>query len=114
VRRLLLRYRGMELDTAGDSFFASFDGPARDPLRACDHREHPRSRHRGAGRPTHGRVRVHERQGRGDRRSHRRAGRSRGRPERGRRLEHGQGPVAGSGIAFRERGTAELKGVPDE
>jgi class 3 adenylate cyclase len=29
VRRLLLRYRGTELDTAGDGFFASFDGPAR-------------------------------------------------------------------------------------
>jgi class 3 adenylate cyclase len=29
VRRLLARYRGMEIDTAGDGFFASFDGPAR-------------------------------------------------------------------------------------
>jgi class 3 adenylate cyclase len=29
VRRLLLRYRGTELDTAGDGFVASFDGPAR-------------------------------------------------------------------------------------
>jgi class 3 adenylate cyclase len=29
VRRLLLRYRGNELDTAGDGFFAAFDGPAR-------------------------------------------------------------------------------------
>jgi class 3 adenylate cyclase/pimeloyl-ACP methyl ester carboxylesterase len=29
VRRLLLRYRGTELDTAGDGFFAAFDGPAR-------------------------------------------------------------------------------------
>jgi len=29
VRRLLTRYRGTEIDTAGDGFFATFDGPAR-------------------------------------------------------------------------------------
>jgi class 3 adenylate cyclase/pimeloyl-ACP methyl ester carboxylesterase len=29
VRTLLARYRGREIDTAGDGFFASFDGPAR-------------------------------------------------------------------------------------
>jgi class 3 adenylate cyclase len=29
VRTLLARYRGKEIDTAGDGFFASFDGPAR-------------------------------------------------------------------------------------
>ena len=29
VRRELARFRGQELDTAGDGFFASFDGPAR-------------------------------------------------------------------------------------
>jgi class 3 adenylate cyclase len=29
VRRQLTRFRGRELDTAGDGFFASFDGPAR-------------------------------------------------------------------------------------
>ena len=29
VRRELARYAGVELDTAGDGFFASFDGPAR-------------------------------------------------------------------------------------
>ena len=29
VRRQLLRFRGNEIDTAGDSFFAAFDGPAR-------------------------------------------------------------------------------------
>lgn len=29
VRTLLARYRGTEMDTAGDGFFASFDGPAR-------------------------------------------------------------------------------------
>ena len=29
IRRLLARYRGSEVDTAGDGFFATFDGPAR-------------------------------------------------------------------------------------
>lgn len=29
IRMLLARYRGIEIDTAGDGFFASFDGPAR-------------------------------------------------------------------------------------
>jgi class 3 adenylate cyclase len=29
VRALLARYRGNEIDTAGDGFFASFDAPAR-------------------------------------------------------------------------------------
>jgi class 3 adenylate cyclase/pimeloyl-ACP methyl ester carboxylesterase len=29
VRRQLARFRGVEVDTAGDGFFASFDGPAR-------------------------------------------------------------------------------------
>jgi len=29
VRRQLVRFRGNEIDTAGDGFFASFDGPAR-------------------------------------------------------------------------------------
>jgi class 3 adenylate cyclase len=29
VRRELLRYRGREVDSAGDGFFATFDGPAR-------------------------------------------------------------------------------------
>jgi class 3 adenylate cyclase len=29
VRRQLTRFRGVEIDTAGDGFFARFDGPAR-------------------------------------------------------------------------------------
>jgi class 3 adenylate cyclase len=35
VRALLARFRGRELDTAGDGFFASFDGPAR-AIRCAD------------------------------------------------------------------------------
>jgi class 3 adenylate cyclase len=36
VRRLLARFRGREIDTAGDGFFASFDGPARAIRCACE------------------------------------------------------------------------------
>jgi len=39
VRRELARYRGIELDTAGDGFFARFDGPARAIRCACAIRE---------------------------------------------------------------------------
>ncbi len=35
IRRQLVRYRGRELDTAGDGVFASFDGPARAIRCAC-------------------------------------------------------------------------------
>ena len=35
VRRELARFQGRELDTAGDGFFASFDGPARAVQAAC-------------------------------------------------------------------------------
>jgi class 3 adenylate cyclase len=35
VRRQLVRFRGVEVDTAGDGFFASFDGPARAIRCAC-------------------------------------------------------------------------------
>jgi pimeloyl-ACP methyl ester carboxylesterase len=35
VRRQLERYRGREIDTAGDGFFATFDGPARAVRCAC-------------------------------------------------------------------------------
>jgi class 3 adenylate cyclase len=35
VRRLLGRFRGVEVDTAGDGFFATFDGPARAIHCAC-------------------------------------------------------------------------------
>ncbi|HZY46046.1 MAG TPA: adenylate/guanylate cyclase domain-containing protein, partial [Anaerolineae bacterium] len=35
VRKELARYRGKEIDTAGDGFFATFDGPARAIRCAC-------------------------------------------------------------------------------
>ena len=39
VRSVLEHYRGREVDTAGDGFFASFDGPARAIRAACAIRE---------------------------------------------------------------------------
>jgi pimeloyl-ACP methyl ester carboxylesterase len=39
VRSVLEQYRGREVDTAGDGFFASFDGPARAIRAACAIRE---------------------------------------------------------------------------
>jgi class 3 adenylate cyclase len=115
VRRLLLRYRGTELDTAGDGFFAAFDGPARGIRCACAITESVRN----LG------IEV-------------RAGLHTGECERmnakvggiavhiGARVAAEAGPgevvvsstvkdlVAGSGIAFRDRGAAELKSVPGE
>jgi class 3 adenylate cyclase len=35
VRRELTQFRGREIDTAGDGFFATFDGPARAVRCAC-------------------------------------------------------------------------------
>jgi class 3 adenylate cyclase len=39
VRRELAIYRGQEVDTAGDGFYAAFDGPARAIRCACDVRD---------------------------------------------------------------------------
>jgi class 3 adenylate cyclase len=39
VRSQLARFRGNEMDTAGDGFFATFDGPARAISSACAIRE---------------------------------------------------------------------------
>jgi class 3 adenylate cyclase len=115
VRRQLVRYRGTEIDTAGDGFFASFDGPARAIRCACAISEGVRE----LG------IEI-------------RAGLHTGECERiddkvggiavniGARVASEAAPgevlvsstvkdlVAGSGIEFRERGVAELKGVPGE
>jgi class 3 adenylate cyclase len=39
VRKELSRFRGREVDTAGDGFFATFDGPARAIRSACGIRD---------------------------------------------------------------------------
>ena len=115
VRRQLLRHRGVEVDTAGDGFFASFDGPARAIRCASAITESMHELgldvraglHTGecelvdgkvAGIAVHTGARVS---------SHARAGEV---------LVSStvKDLVAGSGIQFEDRGVAELKGIPGE
>jgi pimeloyl-ACP methyl ester carboxylesterase/class 3 adenylate cyclase len=115
IRVQLARYRGRELDTAGDGFFASFDGPARAIRCACAIRgalgeldlEVRAGLHTGECEVLDGKV----------------AGIA---VSIGARVAAEAGPgevlvsqtvkdlVAGSGIGFESRGVAELKGVPGE
>jgi class 3 adenylate cyclase len=112
VRSELGRFRGLEVDTAGDGFLATFDGPARAIRAACAIRDGVRQLgldlraglHTGECELADGKVRgiaVHT----------------------GARVAAHAGPgevlvsstvrdlVAGSGIAFEERGERELKGL---
>jgi class 3 adenylate cyclase len=115
VRRQLARYRGVEVDTAGDGFFARFDGPARaircasaiaDSMRELG-LEVRAGVHTGECEVMDGKVggiAVHI----------------------GARVASHAAPgevlvsqtvrdlVAGSGIEFADRGATELKGVPGE
>jgi class 3 adenylate cyclase len=115
VRRELTRYRGEERDTAGDGFFATFDGPAR-AIR-CAHAIVDGVRELGlelrAGLHT-GECELHE---------DKVAGlavvigaRVAARASGGEVLvsQTVKDLVAGSGMAFQDRGVAELKGVPGE
>ena len=91
VRRELARFRGHEVDTVGDGFFATFDGPAR-AIRCA---RAISSSVRGAGHPGPighplRRMRAARRQGRGHRRPHRRP--------RGVVRRSGRGP----GLRYRE------------
>ena len=115
MRRELLRFRGREIDTAGDGFFATFDGPARAIRCACavadGMRElglpiraglHTGECEMGDGKVTG--IAVHT----------------------GARVAAQADPdevlvsntvmdlVAGSGIKFTDRGAHELKGIPGE
>jgi class 3 adenylate cyclase len=115
VRRHLVRFRGREVDTAGDGFCASFDGPARAIRCACAIVEGMREieldvragLHTGECELVDGKVAgiaVHT----------------------GARVASHASPgevlvsstvkdlVAGSGIRFDDRGARELKGVPGE
>jgi len=113
IRRQLVRYHGKELDTAGDGFFASFDGPARAIRCACAIAEAVKELGLEVRAGLHtgecelvedkvGGIAVHI----------------------GARVAKAaqasevlvsstvKDLVAGSGLQFRERGAAELKGVP--
>ncbi|HEY6963455.1 MAG TPA: adenylate/guanylate cyclase domain-containing protein [Gaiellaceae bacterium] len=115
VRRQLLRFRGTEMDTAGDGFFARFDGPVRavrcaqaviEDVRALG-LEVRAGVHTGECEVADGKVagiavsigaRVAAQAGAGE------------------VLVSGtvRDLVAGSGLAFEDRGVSPLKGVPGE
>ena len=115
VRAMLGRYRGNEVDTAGDGFFATFDGPARAVrcAQAIVEAVQPLGLEVRAGVHT-GRGRDDRRQGRRDRGQHRRSGRG-DEPDPRRcwsRRPSRTSPPA-SGLVFEDAGEHELKGVPD-
>ena len=114
VRSQLARFRGQEMDTAGDGFFATFDGPARAIRCACAIRESVRELglevraglHTGECELLDGKVggiAVHI------------GARVAGRADSGEVLVSNtvKDLVAGSGIGFEDRGEA-LRGVPGE
>jgi class 3 adenylate cyclase len=115
IRRQLVRFRGRELDTAGDGFFASFDGPARAIRCACAITDAMRELglniraglHTGECELLDGKVggiAVHI----GARVA------KRARANEVLVSSTVKDLVAGSGLQFEERGVAELKGVPGE
>src|SRR5207247_1386190 len=115
VRAQLARHRGTELDTAGDGFFARFDGPARGIRCALAIRD--------AVREIGLQVRVGVHTGECELLDGKVAGiavaigaRVSARAAAGEVLvsQTVKDLVAGSGIAFDDRGLAELKGVPGQ
>jgi pimeloyl-ACP methyl ester carboxylesterase len=115
VRRELERFQGREVDTAGDGFLATFDGPARAIRCACVVREQLRGLgldiraglHTGECELERGKVRgiaVHT------------GARVAALAASGEVLvsQTVKDLVSGSGIEFEERGEHELKGVPGE
>jgi class 3 adenylate cyclase len=115
VRRELALYRGVELDTAGDGFFASFDGPAR--AIACARRIVDVAQSDGV------QVRTGIHTGECERDGEKLSGLAVHIGARIAALAGGgevlvsrtvKDLVAGSGIDFEERGRRELKGVPGE
>ena len=100
VRRELERFRGREVDTAGDGFLATFDGPARaircatrSATRARARARDPAGLHTGECELVGDKVARH-------RRPHRRARRGARRARRGARVGHREGSRRGSGIEF--------------
>ena len=115
VRSQLARFRGREIDTAGDGFFATFDGPARAIHCACAISEAVRELGLEIRAGLHtGEVELAEDRPRGI--AVHIGARVSAKAEPGEVLVSNtvKDLVAGSGIDFDDRGTAELKGVPGE
>jgi len=113
VRRQLDRFRGRELDTAGDGFFATFDGPAR----AIRCTRAITGSVRDLGLEIRAGLHTGECEVIGDKLGGiavNIGARIAARAEPGEILVSStvKDLVAGSGIGFEERGAAELKGVP--
>jgi class 3 adenylate cyclase len=113
VRRALARFRGREIDTAGDGFLASFDGPARAIRCAAAIREDVKGLDLGIRAGVHagecelvgdkiGGIAVHT------------ASRIMHTASQGEILVSStvKDLVAGSGLAFEDRGSHALRGVP--
>ena len=115
VRRELARFRGEERDTAGDGFFATFDGPAR-AIRAAQTilgGDHELGLELRAG--VHaGECELHDNKVAGI--AVATGARIASSASAGEVLVSStvRDLVAGSGIKFDDRGTHELKGVPGE
>ncbi len=115
VRRELTRFRGREIDTAGDGFFVTFDGPARAIRCACSIRDGVSQTgikiraglHTGEvelAKEKVGGIAIHI----GARVA------AAARPSEVLVSSTVKDLVAGSGIRFTERGTHALKGIPGE
>lgn len=115
VRAQLQRFRGREIDTAGDGFFATFDGPARaiHCARAISDAVGELDLEIRAGLHT-GEVELAENRPRGI--AVHIGARVAAQAQPGEVLVSNtvKDLVAGSGIEFDDRGMAELKGVPGE
>lgn len=115
VRSIIARYRGVEIDTAGDGFFATFDGPARGVRCAQQILE--------AVTPLGVQVRAGVHTGEVQKIAGKAGGLGVVIGARVGALAGGsevfvsqtvKDLVAGSGLVFEDRGTHTLKGVPDE
>jgi len=115
VREQLAQYRGVELDTAGDGFFARFDGPARAIrcARAITQTVHELGIDVRAGLHT-GECEVVDNKVAGLAVAIGARVAAQARPGEVLVSQTVKDLVAGSGLAFEDRGAAELKGVPGE
>jgi class 3 adenylate cyclase len=115
IREELARFRGVELDTSGDGFFARFDGPARGIrcARAISDSVHELGIDVRAGLHT-GECELLDDKVAGLAVSIGARVAAQARPGEVLVSQTVKDLVAGSGLAFEDRGPAELKGVPGE